>query len=63
MPAEPNEAFRADPELAAAFHKLTPGRERSYLFNLNSAKKSATRVSRMAKFRSKILSGKGAMER
>lgn len=63
MPAELRAAFEADLELASAFHKLTPGRQRSYLFNLNSAKKSATRVSRIAKFRSKILSGKGAMER
>ncbi|WP_444904786.1 YdeI family protein [Microbulbifer sp. CnH-101-E] len=63
LPDELVEAMDADPELAEAFHALTPGRQRSYAFNLNSAKKPATRVSRIAKFRSKIISGKGAMER
>ncbi|MBK8012004.1 MAG: YdeI/OmpD-associated family protein [Deltaproteobacteria bacterium] len=57
------EAFDFDPELAEAFNKLTPGRKKSYVINLNSAKKPETRVARIAKFREKILSGKGAMER
>jgi uncharacterized protein YdeI (YjbR/CyaY-like superfamily) len=63
LPSELAEALGADSELAEAFHKLTPGRQRSYVINLNSAKKSATRISRIAKFREKILSGKGALER
>jgi uncharacterized protein YdeI (YjbR/CyaY-like superfamily) len=63
LPDELVEALDADPELAAGFHKLTPGRQRSYMINLNSAKKSATRISRIAKFRDKILAGKGATER
>lgn len=63
LPSELDEALGADPELAEAFHELTPGRQRSYVFNLNSAKKSETRISRIAKFRGKILSGKGASER
>ena len=63
MPDELAEALDADPELAEAFHALTPGRQRSYMFNLNQAKQSATRVSRIEKFRGKIIAGKGAMER
>lgn len=57
------EALDSDPELAEAFHNLTPGRQRSYVINLASAKAAATRVARIAKFRSKILAGKGATER
>ncbi|MBR9763110.1 MAG: hypothetical protein GYB53_06210 [Rhodobacteraceae bacterium] len=63
MPDELAEALDADPELSEAFHALTPGRQRSYLFNLAGAKQSATRVNRIAKFRDKILAGKGATER
>ena len=63
LPDELVEALDADPDLAEAFHALTPGRQRSYVINLNSAKTSATRMSRIAKFREKILSGKGATER
>lgn len=62
LPDELLVALDADPELAAAFHRLTPGRQKSYVINLNSAKKSETRTSRIAKFRDKILTGKGAME-
>lgn len=63
MPEELIDALDADPELAEAFEKLTPGRQKSYVFNLNSAKQSATRVARIEKFRSKIMAGKGALER
>jgi uncharacterized protein YdeI (YjbR/CyaY-like superfamily) len=62
-PEELVEALNSDPELAAAFGSLTAGRQKSYVINLNSAKASATRISRIAKFREKILSGKGATER
>jgi uncharacterized protein YdeI (YjbR/CyaY-like superfamily) len=57
------EALDTDPELAVAFQNLTPGRRRSYVININSATQSETRVRRIAKFRSKIIAGKGAMER
>lgn len=63
MPDELIDALDSDPELAEAFHALTPGRQKSYLFNLNAAKASATRISRIEKFRDKIISGKGALER
>lgn len=63
IPDELTEALDADPALAEAFAALTPGRQRSYAFNLNQAKKPETRVARIEKFRPRILAGKGAMER
>lgn len=63
LPEELMEAMKCDAELADAFHRLTPGRQKSYVININSAKNSETRVSRINKFRDKILAGKGAMER
>jgi len=63
LPEELVAAMDFDPELAEAFHGLTPGRQKSYVINLNSTKNSATRLSRIAKFRDAILAGKGATER
>lgn len=63
LPSELVDALDADPELAEAFQALTPGRQRSYVIHLNSAKKSETRISRIEKSREKILAGKGATER
>ncbi|WP_438864081.1 YdeI/OmpD-associated family protein [Neptunicella sp.] len=62
-PDELIDALDADPELAEAFHVLTPGRQKSYVININSAKKAETRIARIAKFRDKIFTGKGATER
>ncbi len=63
VPDELLDAFKTDPELSDAFHNLTPGRRKSYVINLNAAKRSETRYARIAKFRDKIISGKGATER
>ncbi len=63
LPRELKEALNADPALAGAFQALTPGRQKSYVININGAKKSETRVARIKKFREKILAGKGATER
>ena len=63
MPDELVAALDDDPELAEAWDALTPGRQRSYTINLGGAKKPATRVARIAKFREGILAGKGALER
>lgn len=63
LPEELAEALEADVELAEAFHALTPGRQRSYVIHLSSAKKPETRVARVASYRSGILAGKGAQER
>lgn len=63
IPEELIEAMDMDPELAEAYHNLTPGRQNSYVFALISTKVPATRVARIEKFRSKIIAGKGAQER
>lgn len=63
LPDELAMALDADPDLAEAFNALTPGRQRSYVIQLNSAKTSATRFARIEKFRPKIIAGKGATER
>ena len=63
LPEELLEALETDPDLKEAFHRLTPGRQKSYVLNLNSAKKPETRHARITKFRDKIFAGKGALER
>ena len=62
LPEELIDALDADAELAEAFHRLTPGRQKSYVINLNGARAPATRVARIEKFRDRIISGKGANE-
>lgn len=56
-------ALDGDPELAEAFHALTPGRQKSYVIAIGSAKRPETRHSRIAAFRPKVIAGKGATER
>lgn len=63
LPEDLIEALDADPDLAEAFHALTPGRKRSYAIALSSAKTQATRTVRITKYRPLILAGKGAQER
>ena len=62
LPDELVDALDGDADLAEAFHALTPGRQKSYVLNLNGAKASATKVARIEKFRDRILAGKGANE-
>ncbi|HEX6847616.1 MAG TPA: YdeI/OmpD-associated family protein [Chitinophagaceae bacterium] len=45
--------------LKNAFEKLTPGRQRAYIFYFSRAKQSRTREERVEKYLKKILSGKG----
>lgn len=63
LPDELVEALDRDPELAEAFHRLTPGRQKSHVIHLASARTSATRTARIARLRDRILAGKGATER
>lgn len=63
LPDELVEALDGNPELAEAFANLTPGRRRSYVLHLASAKTAATRAARIARNRDRILAGKGANER
>jgi uncharacterized protein YdeI (YjbR/CyaY-like superfamily) len=48
-----------DPELAEAFHALTPGRQKGYLLHFAGAKRSETRAARVAKHTPRILKGLG----
>jgi uncharacterized protein YdeI (YjbR/CyaY-like superfamily) len=47
------------PALKSAFKKLTPGRQRAYLFYFSQPKQSKTRASRVEKYIQQIFSGKG----
>ena len=62
-PAELTEGFAANPDFAAAFHRLTPGRQRGYLLYFNAAKQSTTRTARIHKYIPSILAGKGLHDR
>jgi uncharacterized protein YdeI (YjbR/CyaY-like superfamily) len=59
MPAEFLKRLDDDPELAEAFHALTPGRQKGYLLHFAGAKQSATRAARVAKHVPRILKGLG----
>ena len=63
LPDELTEALDADPALAEAFHALTPGRQKSHVFAIASAKTSTTRAARVVKLAPLIHAGKGAQER
>ena len=63
LPDELVDAMDGDPELAEAFHRLTPGRQRSYAIVLGGLKKPESRIARIQKVRPAILAGKGAQER
>jgi uncharacterized protein YdeI (YjbR/CyaY-like superfamily) len=45
--------------LQKAFHALTPGRQRGYIFYFSQPKQSKTRESRIEKYMPQILDGKG----
>jgi uncharacterized protein YdeI (YjbR/CyaY-like superfamily) len=47
------------PGLKTAFDKLTPGRQRSYIFHFSQPKQSKTRAARVEKYLKQILNGKG----
>ena len=50
------------PDFRAAFHRLTPGRQRAYIFHFSAPKQSKTRAARVEKYRQKILDGKGLLD-
>lgn len=59
VPEEFQKSLDADPELAEAFHALTPGRQKGYLLYFAAAKKSETRTARISKHAPRILQGLG----
>lgn len=59
IPEEFQSKLDESPALKSAFHALTPGRQRGYLFYFSAAKQSTTRAARVEKCTQQILSGKG----
>ena len=59
VPEEFQKRLDDDPELAEAFHALTPGRQKGYLLHFAAAKQAATRAARVEKHVPRILQGMG----
>lgn len=59
VPQEFQRRLDEDPKLAAAFHTLTPGRQKGYLLHFVGAKQSATRTARVENHAPRILQGLG----
>ena len=59
MPEEFQKKLNKNKSLKTAFEKLTPGRQRAYIFYFSQAKRSKTREERVEKYTKKILNGKG----
>jgi len=59
IPEELQSKLNKMPALQTAFDKLTPGRQRAYIFYFSQAKQSKTREERVKKYVKQILSGKG----
>lgn len=63
LPEELIEVLADDAELSHAWDALTPGRKRSWILHISSAKQQKTKHARIEKGRAKIMSGKGQLER
>ncbi len=63
IPEELRVRLNAAPKLKATFESLTPGRRKSYIFHVSSAKQAKTRVARAEKCVPMVLSGRGFNER
>ena len=63
VPEELQKRLDEDAALRSAFAALTPGRRKSYVFHVSSAKQAKTRASRVEKCAPMILSGVGFNER
>ncbi|MGA7341964.1 MAG: DUF1801 domain-containing protein [Terracidiphilus sp.] len=51
------------PDFKTAFDRLTPGRQRAYIYHVSAPKHSKTRESRVLKCMPKIIDGKGLLDR
>ena len=63
IPEELHNKLDAFPALKAAFHALTPGRQRGYNLYFSQPKQSKTREARIEKYILQILEGKGINDR
>ena len=59
IPEEFQKKLDKNPALKTAFNALTPGRQRAYIFYFSQPKQSKTRESRIEKYITQILNGKG----
>src|SRR6476659_11183089 len=59
IPEELQSKLNKMPALQTAWDKLTPGRQRAYIFYFSQAKQSKTREARVEKYLKQILKGKG----
>jgi uncharacterized protein YdeI (YjbR/CyaY-like superfamily) len=62
LPVELERKLKENATLKASFEALTPGRRKSYIFHISSAKQAATREARVLKCVPMILSGRGFNE-
>ena len=59
IPEEFQNKLNKMPALQTAWDKLTPGRQRAYIFYFSQAKQTKTREARVEKYLKQILNGKG----
>lgn len=59
IPVEFQDKLDENAALKKAFHALTPGRQRGYIYFFSQAKLSKTRAERIEKYTPQILMGKG----
>ncbi len=62
IPEEFQNKLDKDPALKTAFKKLTPGRQRGYIYYFSQPKQSKTRTARVEKYTKQILNGKGLLD-
>lgn len=62
IPEELQSTLDVNPMVKAAFDSLTPGRRKSYIFHISSAKQAKTRAARVEKCLPMILDGRGFNE-
>jgi uncharacterized protein YdeI (YjbR/CyaY-like superfamily) len=62
LPEELQLMFDEFPNFKAAFDRLTPGRQRAYIYHFSGAKQSKTRAARIQKYMPQILKGKGLLD-
>lgn len=62
FPDELKEMFAKDPSFESAFLALTPGRQKNYIRHFSEAKQSATKISRIEKYKPFIFKGIGMDE-
>jgi uncharacterized protein YdeI (YjbR/CyaY-like superfamily) len=63
IPSVLTKYFEQEPKFKAAFYKLTAGRQRGYLMRFSAAKQEATVLTRIEKYKEKILNGIGFNDR